>query len=83
MGATRAHRGITGKETDMVGWIILAFLIGAFVGIIIMGLCAASRAPEPHEVHIYCGKDGNMQIMTLPTEDKVIWHKPEDASGAS
>ena len=40
-----------------------------------MALMAASRESEPHEVHVYCDEDGNMQIMTFPVEDKVIWHK--------
>jgi hypothetical protein len=44
-----------------------------------MALMAASRESEPHEVHVYCDEDGNMQIMTFPVEDKVIWHKnPEE-----
>ena len=42
-----------------------------------MALMAASKEPEPHEVHVYCDDDGNAQIMTFPVEDKVIWHKNE------
>lgn len=61
-------------------WIyILVFLGGAIVGLMLMALMAASRDSERHEVHVYCDEDGNMQIMTFPVEDKVIWHKsPED-----
>jgi hypothetical protein len=61
-------------------WVyLLVFFGGAIVGAMLMALMAASRESEPHEVHVYCDEDGNMQIMTLPVEDKVIWHKkPED-----
>ena len=61
-------------------WIyILVFLGGAIVGLMLMALMAASRDSERHEVHVYCDEDGNMQIMTFPVEDKVIWHKsPEE-----
>jgi hypothetical protein len=61
-------------------WVyILVFLGGAIVGLMLMALMAASRDSERHEVHVYCDEDGNMQIMTFPVEDKVIWHKsPED-----
>ena len=61
-------------------WVyILVFLGGAIVVLMLMALMAASRESEPHEVHVYCDEDGNMQIMTFPVEDKVIWHKsPED-----
>lgn len=58
---------------------LLCFMGGSLVGLVLMGLMAASREPEPHEVHVYCDEDGNMQIMTLPVEDKIIWHtSPED-----
>jgi hypothetical protein len=58
---------------------ILVFLGGAIVGLMLMALMAASRDSERHEVHVYCDEDGNMQIMTFPVEDKVIWHKkPEE-----
>jgi hypothetical protein len=61
-------------------WVyILVFLGGAIVGLMLMALMAASRDSERHEVHVYCDEDGNMQIMTFPVEDKVIWHKnPEE-----
>ena len=61
-------------------WVyLLVFFGGAIVGAMLMALMAASRESEPHEVHVYCDEDGNMQIMTLPVEDEVIWHKkPED-----
>lgn len=81
MGATRAHRGITGKETDMVGWIILAFFIGAFVGIIIMVLCVASRAPEQHIVHVFVDDDG-IKTIKAHEGDLILFHKTEDASSA-
>ena len=52
---------------------------GSLVGLIVMGLMAALREPELHEVHVYCDEDGNVQIMTFPVEDKIIWHKePEN-----
>ena len=54
---------------------LLTFFVGSIVGLIIMGLMAASRETEPHEVHVYCDEDGNMPIMTFPVTDKVIWHK--------
>ena len=58
---------------------LLTFFCGSIVGLIVMGLCAVSRETEPHEVHVYCDEDGNMQIVTFPMEDKVIWHtSPED-----
>lgn len=58
---------------------MLVFFGGAIIGAMLMALMAASRESEPHEVHVYCDEDGNMQIMTLPVEDEVIWHKkPED-----
>jgi hypothetical protein len=61
-------------------WVyLLVFFGGAIIGAMLMALMAASRESEPHEVHVYCDEDGNMQIMTLPVEDEVIWHKkPED-----
>ena len=61
-------------------WVyLLVFFGGAILGAMLMALMAASRESEPHEVHVYCDEDGNMQIMTLPVEDEVIWHKkPED-----
>jgi hypothetical protein len=61
-------------------WVyLLVFFGGAIFGAMLMALMAASRESEPHEVHVYCDEDGNMQIMTFPVEDKVIWHKsPED-----
>ena len=61
-------------------WVyLLVFFGGAIVGAMLMALMAASRESEPHEVHVYCDEDGNMQIMTFPVEDKVSWHKkPED-----
>ena len=62
-------------------WIyILVFLGGAIVGLMLMALMAAlPKDSEQHEVHVYCDEDGNMQIMTFPMEDKVIWHKkPEE-----
>jgi hypothetical protein len=64
-------------------WVyILVFLGGAIVGLMLMALMAASRDSERHEVHVYCDEDGNMQIMTFPVEDKVIWHKkPEELEG--
>ena len=66
-------------------WLVylLVFSGGVLSGATLMALMAAQKEPEPHEVHVYCDEDGNVQIMTFPTEDKVIWHKPEDASGAS
>lgn len=58
---------------------LLTFFGGSIVGLIVMGLMAASRETEPHEVHVYCDEDGNLQIVTFPMEDKIIWHKkPED-----
>lgn len=58
---------------------LLTFFCGSIVGLIVMGLMAASRETEPHEVHVYCDEDGNMQIVTFPMEDKVIWHtSPEN-----
>ena len=61
-------------------WVyLLVFFGGAIVGAMQMALMAASRETEPHEVHVYCDEDGNMQIVTFPMEDKVIWHtSPED-----
>lgn len=61
-------------------WVyLLTFFGGSIVGLIVMGLMAASRETEPHEVHVYCDEDGNIQIVTFPMEDKVVWHKnPED-----
>lgn len=57
-------------------WVyLLVFFGGAIFGAMLMALMAASRESEPHEVHVYCDEDGNMQIMTFPMEDKVIWHK--------
>jgi hypothetical protein len=53
----------------------LAFVGGSIVGIIVMGLMAASRVSEPHEVHVYCDEHGNLEIMTLPPGDVIIWHK--------
>ena len=65
-------------------WVyLLVFFGGVLLGATLMALMVASKEPEPHEVHVYCDEDGDMQIMTFPVEDKVIWHKPEDASGAS
>lgn len=61
----------------MVGICILVFLLGCIFGMGMMALMAASKEPEPHEVHVYCDDDGNAQIMTFPVEDKVIWHKNE------
>ena len=58
---------------------LLCFMGGSLVGLVLMALMAASRESEPHEVHVYCDEDGNIQIMTFPMEDKVIWHKkPEE-----
>lgn len=58
---------------------LLTFFGGSIVGLVLMGLMAASRETEPHEVHVYCDEDGNMQIVTFPMEDKVIWHtSPKD-----
>ena len=65
-------------------WVyILVFLGGAIVGLMLMALMAAlPKDSERHEVHVYCDEDGNMQIMTFPVEDKVIWHKsPEELEG--
>lgn len=61
-------------------WVyLLVFFGGAIFGAMLMALMAASRESEPHEVHVYCDEDGNMDIMTFPMEDKIIWHKePED-----
>ncbi len=61
----------------MVGVYILVFLLGCVVGLGLMALMAASKEPEPHEVHVYCDEDGNIQIMTFPMDDKVVWHKDE------
>ena len=61
----------------MVGICILVFLLGCIFGMGMMALMAASKEPEPHEVHVYCDDDGNAQIRTFPVEDKVIWHKNE------
>ena len=58
---------------------MLSFAGGSIVGLILMALMAASREQEPHEVHVYCDEDGNMEVMTIPPGDHVIWHsKPED-----
>ena len=58
---------------------LLTFFCGSTVGLVLMGLMATSRETEPHEVHVYCDEDGNMQIVTFPMEDKIIWHtSPED-----
>lgn len=61
-------------------WVyLLVFFGGTIFGAMLMALMAASRESEPHEVHVYCDEDGNMQIVTFPMEDKVIWHaSPED-----
>ena len=37
---------------------LLTFFCGSIVGLIVMGLMAASRETEPHEVHVYCDEDG-------------------------
>ena len=56
-------------------WVyLLVFFCGAIFGAMLMALMAASRETEPHEVHVYCDEDGNMQIVTFPMEDKIIWH---------
>ena len=64
-------------------WVyLLVFFGGAIVRAMLMALMAASRESDPHEVHVYCDEDGNTQLMTLPVEDKIIWHKePERKSG--
>lgn len=61
----------------MVGVYVLVFLLGCVVGLGLMALMVASKEPEPHEVHVYCDEDGNIQIMTFPMDDKVVWHKNE------
>ena len=56
-------------------WVyLLTFFGGSIVGLIVMGLMAASRETEPHEVHVYCDEDGNLEIVTFPMEDQIIWH---------
>lgn len=52
------------------------------MGTIIMGLCAVSREPEPHEVHVYVDIDGEMEIMTIPPGDQIIWHRATEDMGA-
>lgn len=54
---------------------LLVFIAGSIVGLFMMGLMAASRETEPHEVHVYCDEHGNLEIMTLPPGDVIIWHK--------
>jgi hypothetical protein len=54
---------------------LLVFIAGSIVGLFMMGLMAASREAEPHEVHVYCDEHGNLEIMTLPPGDVIIWHK--------
>jgi acyl-coenzyme A synthetase/AMP-(fatty) acid ligase len=62
-------------------WVyLLVFFGGVLSGAMLMALMAAPKEPEPHEVHVFCDEEGKTQIMTFPVEDKVIWHKPEDAS---
>lgn len=53
---------------------MLAFAGGSIVGLILMALMAASREPDPHEIHVCCDEDGNIDILTIPPGDKVIWH---------
>ena len=61
---------------------LLAFIGGSMIGVVVMGLCAASREADPHEVHVYCDEDGNLEVMSFPPGDKIIWHtKPEDMGG--
>ena len=58
---------------------LLCFMGGSLVGLVLMALMAASREPEPHEVHVYCDEHGNLEILTISDRDKIIWHnKPED-----
>lgn len=61
-------------------WVyLLVFFGGAIVGAMLMALMAASRESEPHEVHVYCDEDGNLEIVTFPMEDQIIWHtSPKD-----
>lgn len=54
---------------------LLVFIAGSIVGLFMMGLMAASRETESHEVHVYCDEHGNLEIMTLPPGDVIIWHK--------
>lgn len=56
---------------------MLIFFVGVTLGTLLMGLMAASRESEPHEVHVYCDEDGIAQIMTFPVKDKVVWHRKE------
>lgn len=65
-------------------WLVylLTFFGGSIMGTIIMGLCAVSREPEPHEVHVYVDTDGEMEIMTIPPGDQIIWHRATEDMGA-
>ena len=66
----------------MIIYFILVFMGGCTFGFCLMALLAAGRDPEPHEVHVYCDEHGNLEIMTLPPGDKIIWHdKPEEVEG--
>lgn len=56
---------------------LLSFVGGTLMGMVLMALMAASREPERHEVHVYSDEDGNLDVVSIPPGDQIIWHDKE------
>lgn len=62
----------------------ISFMLGTIVGVGMMALMIASREPERHEIHVYAGEDGKVDILSIPSGDIITYHTKEDeADGES